>query len=361
MSQFREDTANPSDLNFDLRNPRMPDYLFADEEEAIQHLVDTASLTELVDSITSSGWMDYEPMIVLDRDDQLSLDDVVIEGNRRLAVLRLLANPDLAKRVGQQIPNSMHAASIPASVRIWRVASRAEARDFIGFKHINGAFKWDSFAKAKYAAEWLAEEPDLTAVSRRLGDTHNTVVRLVNGYRVLTQSERQGFDRASIPGRFAFSHLYTGLTRPSIRDYVGLTDTGTLLPENPIPDSHAGNLNQLMVWLYGQGPVAPVIQSQNPDLKRLATVLESSTATAMLATSQDLEVAYETVEDKPARFTSELTALLAQAKTVSSLIGNYDGDPELLEIAATAFKTTRAIHQSMLDEARDANPGLREV
>ena len=361
MSQFREDTSSPSDLNFDLRNPRMPDNLFANEEEAIQHLVDNASLSELIDSITSSGWMNYEPMIVLDRDDVLKVDDVVIEGNRRLAVLRLLSDPALAKRVGQTIPKDIPAGSIPDIVTVWRVKTRAEARGFIGFKHINGAFKWDSFAKAKYAAEWLAEEPDLATVSRRLGDTHNTVVRLVNGYRVLTQSERQGFDRGAISGRFAFSHLYTGLTRPSLREYVGLTDTGTLLPENPIPDSHAAHLHQLMVWLYGQGDTPPVIQSQNPDLKHLASVLENPSAIAMLSSTNDLEVAYETVEDKPARFSAELTALLAQAKTVSSLIGNYDGDPELLEIASTAFKTTRAIQQSMLSEARDVNPGLRDA
>lgn len=353
MSAFTEDTARPADLNFDLRNPRMPDSAFADEEDAIKHLVASASLGELLGSIASSGWMDFEPLIVLNHDRDHGIDDVVVEGNRRLAALRLLADPGLARRVGQRVPATLHADSIPKEVRIWRVESRAEARDFIGFKHINGAFKWDSFAKAKYAADWLAEEPDIDAVSRRLGDAHNTVVRLVNGYRVLVQSERQGFDRSQIPGRFAFSHLYTGLTRPSIRDYVGIEESGSLLPDNPVPDGKAENLQELMIWLYGQGDVQPVIRSQNPDLKRLAKVLENNVAIAMLSRTRELDSAYDIVEDRTARFESELTALLAQAKTVSGLIGNFSGDRELLAIAETAFKTTRSIHQSMVEEVRD--------
>lgn len=355
MPDFDEDRMQPSELRFDLRNPRMPDETFPDEPSTLEYLVENASLDELVDSITSSGWMDYEPMIVLRHDKILNLHNVVIEGNRRLAVLRLLSDPATAKTLRVDIPKEIHASAIPATVRVWLVDDRAEARDFIGFKHINGAFKWDSFAKAKYAAEWLDEEPDVDAVSRRLGDTHNTVVRLVNGYRVLRQSERQGFERERIPGRFSFSHLYTAMTRPTIRDFIGLQESGALLPENPIPDEKASDLNQLMVWLYGQDDTPPAIRSQNPDLKRLASVLQSPAATAMLVARPNLTAAYETVEDKPARFASELSALLDQSKTVASLIGNYDGDIELLEIAASTLKTVRSIHTSMSEESKDAN------
>ena len=355
MPDFEEDHRDPGTLKLDLRNPRMPDQLFTDEADAIEYLEENAALDELIDSITSSGWMDYEPLIVLKHDDVLNLDDVVIEGNRRLAVLRILSNPELAKRLHVDLPKSMHERSIPKTIRVWLVTTRAEARDFIGFKHINGAFKWDSFAKAKYAAEWLDEEPDIDAVSRRLGDTHNTVVRLVNGYRVLRQSERQGFERTRIPGKFSFSHLYTAMTRPTIRDYIGLEESGVLLPENPIPDEKSADLSQLMIWLYGQDDIPAAIRSQNPDLKRLASVLKSPAATAMLVSRPNLVAAFETVEDKPARFASELTALLDQSKTVSSLIGNYDGDVELLEIAASTLKTVRSIHTSMSEESKETN------
>ncbi|MEZ5284996.1 MAG: hypothetical protein R2712_09350 [Vicinamibacterales bacterium] len=33
-----------------------------------------------------------------------------------------------------------------------------QAREFIGFKHINGPHKWDAIAKARFAANWYRKE-----------------------------------------------------------------------------------------------------------------------------------------------------------------------------------------------------------
>lgn len=349
MSPFEEKTAKVEDLHLDLLNPRMPDDQFADEDEAIEYLAQHAALDELVDSIGSSGWFDYEPLIVLAEEN--GVNNIVIEGNRRLAVLRLLRDTALAERVGVKLPTALHEGAVPESVKIWEVQHRRDARDFIGFKHINGAFKWDSFAKAKYAAEWLDEDPDVAAVSRRLGDTHNTVVRLVNGYRLLRQSERQGFDREKLPRRFAFSHLYTAVTRPSARAYLGLDEDTKLLVNDPVPDSHGPKLHQFMLWLYGDERTEPVIKSQNPDLGKLVSVLASDSATRLLEAHPSLATAYEMVEDKPARFASEMAKLLDQSKIVSSLLGSYDGDSSVMDMAETLKRTVKGIVNVMSVEA----------
>ena len=142
--------------------------------------------------------------------------------------------------------------ALPRTVRIRRVRSRSDARDYIGFKHINGAFKWDALAKAKYAAEWFHDGYDIKQISRRLGDRHNTVVRLVNGWSVLRQSLSQGFDLKKTTKRgFAFSHLYTVLARPNVRRFLGLRhdDISAVLDRNPIPQDRLGRLRQLMSWL----------------------------------------------------------------------------------------------------------------
>lgn len=326
----------------DHRNPRIPDQAFARQDDVLEYLVGFGALEELVQSISLSGWIDVEPLIVL-RD-----TNEVIEGNRRLAALRLIEDPDLAKRFGIKVPAPLHEKAQPDKVRAWLVDDRKQARDFIGFKHINGPFKWDSFAKAKYAAEWLQDDPDVLAVAKRLGDTHRTVARLVNGYRVLRQAEKLGFDRTNIRGRFAFSHLYTALTRPAYRGFLGLEDSTELLPENPIDGDHHGDLMQLMLWLYGQDDVAPAIRSQNPDLKRLADILPNKTAVAMLLHEPDLNAAHAVVEDKSQLFADAIFALNTAASRAAALIGNYDGDDEDLEqIVATIMRTVRAIQGSM--------------
>jgi hypothetical protein len=336
-------------LVLDQENPRMPDARFANEAEALEYLAEIGGLDELVLSIANSGWLDFEPLIVLRPTNE------VIEGNRRLAALKLLQNPALSKTLGVVVPAGLAPSTIPHQVRAWLVDDRREARDFIGFKHINGPFKWDSFAKAKFAAKWLDDDPDVDGVARRLGDTHRTVARLVNGYRVLLQAERLGFDREHIPSkRFAFSHLYTALTRPSYRGYLGLPETLDLLTENPVDERHHEALSRLMVWLFGQDSTPPVIRSQNPDLKRLGEVLSNKTAVAMLTADPRLDRAYNVVEDKSAVFAEALFSLSASATQALTHVSGYPGgDRELEEIAEGISKDCRTILLSMRTQTQE--------
>ena len=73
--------------------------------------------------------------------------DAVPEGNRRLAALRILSNETLRERLRIDLPFEPNSKALPESVRARRAGSRSEARDFIGFKHVNGTFKWDALAR----------------------------------------------------------------------------------------------------------------------------------------------------------------------------------------------------------------------
>ena len=96
-----------------------------------------------------------------------------------------------------------------------------DARELIGFKHINGPQTWDSYAKARYAARWLDEERikadealSLTNIAARMGDKHATLYRIVSGLYVLEQAEDNGLfavEDRNVRG-FSFSHFYTALT-----------------------------------------------------------------------------------------------------------------------------------------------------
>ena len=73
-------------LTFDPKNPRFtPDKNPGSNADAavIAHMVKSADVAELVDSISASGYIDIEPLIVIGEGDAL----VVLEGNRRLAAL----------------------------------------------------------------------------------------------------------------------------------------------------------------------------------------------------------------------------------------------------------------------------------
>lgn len=337
-----DEFENPADLHLDLKNPRVTDGAFENEDEMIEYLFDYADVDELIQSILNSGWLDYEPLIVT--------DNIVLEGNRRLAALRILSNEALRKRLRIDLPFEPNPDSLPETVRVRRVESRSKARDFIGFKHINGAFKWDALAKAKYAADWLADDGDIRKVSRRLGDSHNTVVRLVNGWRVLLQSYDVGFDRnATTKKSFPFSHLYTAVARPNVRRYLQLPEgySSQVLPMNSVPAEKIGNLRCLMSWLYGQKDEPAVVVRQNPNLNQLVEVLGNDKALAMLEATRNLKDAYGEVEDKALRFSRSLMLSIRRTEDTLGLVANYDGSTDLMSAGDNLRRTVLSLHGAM--------------
>jgi hypothetical protein len=223
-------------------------------------------------------------------------------------------------------------------VRVLWVRSRDEARGFIGFKHINGPFKWDALAKAQYAAEWLHDGGDIETISRTLGDNHSTVRRLVNGWFALKQARALGFDLEQITRKpFAFSHLYTALTRPDVRKFIGLgsEDLSAEPGEDPVSADNRDRLLILMSWLYGQEDKgqSTLIRSQNPNLNQLIRVLGNQEATLMLMTTRNLETAHERVEPQSKRFDEALVRTATNCEDAAKYVSAYQGDPTLLQVA----------------------------
>ncbi len=336
--------VSPGDLKLDLTNPRIPDATFRSEDETLRYLYSQADLGELIQSIGNSGWLDFEPLIV----EEGTL--VVIEGNRRLAALRILADPSLQQQLKVTLPDNLHERAIPDVILVNFVESRKQARDFIGFKHVNGAFKWDSYAKARFAYAWLKDDDDIEEVSRRLGDGHNTISRLVNGVVVLEQAESARlFDKEQRTKKsFYFSHLYTALSTATVRKFLGLPENdNTVLSSDPVPTDRKPNLRNLLSWLYGQGDEPSVIRSQNPDLGKLVSILANERATTVLATTGDLNRAFDLVEDRARAFEKSFYRLLAASEEVSGMIGRYDAKSELLDDAETILRAVDSVVQAM--------------
>src|ERR1039458_2929896 len=92
-----------------------------------------ADLSEVVQSIAANGYIDIEPLI----GQRVGNKWKVLEGNRRLAAIRILQNPVLAKGTGVAVPEiSAKNAATLKEVSVYAVSSKEEAREYIGFKHI---------------------------------------------------------------------------------------------------------------------------------------------------------------------------------------------------------------------------------
>lgn len=340
-------------LRFDPLNPRYSSdrgLPYDNDAQIVTFLYESSDLGELLQSISTSGYVDIEPLVVMGHQKDL----IVLEGNRRLPALRLLTDPALASSCGITPPPVTPGKEATfRTVSVYRVEHRNDARDFIGFKHINGAHRWDSIAKARYAASWLNEERrkgddglTLREIARRMGDRHSTLQRMVSGFYALQQAEEHGIfnieDREE-GKKFFFSHIYTALTRPGYRQYLGLQDEPrSAEPQtNPIDSDHLPHLKQVLLWLFGceSDHIPAVVRSQNPHVRQLGEVLEHPKARTIMLESGDLARAFAEVDSPQKQFERRLVETHGASEECLKKVSAYVGDDiTLLEIAKETHK-----------------------
>jgi hypothetical protein len=343
-------------LAFDDTNPRYtPDKRPPDGGDAtiIEYLDRTADLGELVQSIAASGYIDIEPLIVIGRGEKL----VVLEGNRRLAALKVLTSPELAAEANISVPDlSKDRRAKLREVTAFKVNSEDDARDLIGFKHINGPQGWDAYAKALYAARWLDEQADrgadaltLSDIAARMGDKHDTLYRIVSAAYVLQQAESLDLFRVEDRAKrnFSFSHLYTALTYNEYREFIGLprADRSANPLRNPVQPEYYDNLRTLLRWLYGSRAegVQPVIKTQAPDLSLLKRVLGHALARRVMLERNDLSQALELTVEASDRFEKALVDAQAALRIATAELSNVEPDKVLREIASDVLRRAEFI------------------
>lgn len=358
-------------LRLDRGNPRLVgDGVSASDEWIIARLYRSAELDELLQSFSENGYLDVEPLVVLPDSDGEKL--TVLEGNRRLATLRLLREPELVKRIAAKQKLRVAVPEVGKNLRatfdevsVYPVASRERARAFIGFKHINGPAKWDAYAKARFAAEWYQSGRDegigLGEIARAIGDRHDTVKRMVAGIYVLEQARTERlFDMEDRYSRkFNFSHLYTALARSQYMDYLGLEAAWSRYdPDlNPVPTDGLPRLKQVLVWIYGSkaDDMEPVVRKQNPDIKRLGEVLANAEARHVLEQGRSLDDAHASTESADRRFTASLLRARDELRDAAGAMRAYDGrDHSLLDIAEDVKETADLVYTRMAKKQREA-------
>ncbi|WP_197465161.1 hypothetical protein PJ900_03015 (plasmid) [Tistrella mobilis] len=355
-------------LKLDRENPRLVGIgARTTDESIIAQLFRGEELGELLQSISANGYLDIEPLIVcLDPADQKF---TVLEGNRRLAAIRLFREPTLAdaifrhERLKISVPEiDENIKSSLEEVSVYRVQDREDARSFIGFKHINGAAKWESYAKAKFAAEWYKSGTvSLEDISEKIGDRHDTIKRMVAAIYVLEQAERRGIfslaDRKST--KFNFSHLYTALSRSTYMSYLGLeTAWSRYNPQpNPVSVEKEDKLREVLVWIYGskEDDREPVVQSQNPDIKNLGEALNSAEGLHILRAGGTLAEAHASTRPVDETLSASLIRARSVLREAANSLRGYDGrDQSLLNIAADVSETAQVIYDRMKKKFRDA-------
>ena len=117
-----------------------------------------------------------------------------------------------------------------------------------------------------------------------------------------------------------------------------------------MPENKKEELRLLFLWLYGskRQDTQPVIRSQNPDLRRLDSVVANREATAALKAGTELSYAFEISRPAPNVFEEALHAAkrdLEKARGLSST--GYDGSTQLLTIAYDVWDLAEDLYSEM--------------
>lgn len=354
-------------LKLDWKNPRLAEFKLSrttSPNEIYELLWDEMALDEIVISITAHGFFETEPLLAVVEDGQ----HVVIEGNRRLASVKIILDPSLVRdKLPQNILDKI-TRELQDSLRMLPVLvlpSRQEAWRFIGFKHINGAAKWNSFAKAIYIAN-VHHEYGITLgdIAYQVGDTHNTVQKLYQGLMVIEQAERwKVFDRTDImKRRLYFSHLYTALQYDGFRKYLDISQDD-IEKKEPVSANKKEEAGEVLTWLYGSKKrgIEPAIKTQNPDLRNLDKVLTNTEAIFALRSGYSLEQAYELSLPSSTVFQENLlSAKRYLQKAWANVTTGYDGDYEMLKSSSSLANLADKLYNAM-DEMYNKKAGkIRE-
>lgn len=341
------------ELRLDARNPRIQrtgERL--SQDEILNILWREYSVDEVAWSIARNGYFPHEALFAAEEDGAL----VVIEGNRRLAAVRLLREPDLRERMkATDLPSvSPEEVALLDTLPVIR-RRRDEVWQYVGFKHVNGPQAWGSFAKAEYIA-WVRNDvgKDLADIAETIGDRHRTVARLYRAYMALVQARAAGVydvDKQRSRKRFAFSHLYTGLDYRGIQDFTGIAD---LEPptERPIPTRKMKQFGELCVWLWGDKSrdIKPEIKTQNPHLRQLDEALQSKGGLTALRVGLGLSVAYDVHRGDTALFREGLVeARQALQKARGKVLTGFVGEADQLEEIGQIVTLSEALHDDMQD------------
>ena len=160
-------------LLLDPRNTRIPTAHQTDDQRALLHELAThEDVASLAKSIARVGLFPHERMVVM----RQGRSYLVLEGNRRLAAIKFLLNPELAQTDAQvrryrQLARTTDFASLTA-VDVVIVNNRLEAARIIAALHTkNPKRRWEAVQQAQFYREMVDGGLTPTEVAQELGVT----------------------------------------------------------------------------------------------------------------------------------------------------------------------------------------------
>jgi hypothetical protein len=292
-----------NDLYLDPTNPRLGRNLATadlSQEKVIDAMKDW-TLDELAVSFLESGFWPQEALIVVKEELYGEKRHVVVEGNRRLAALKLLQQACKGELQSKKWTEIIDDKKLPAdffdSIPFIEVSDRKSVSAYLGFRHVTGIKEWNPAEKAQYISKLIDAGLSYDDVRRKIGSKTPTVRQNYIAYNLLRQMEQE--ERIAIDKvEEKFSVLYLSLRTRGVQEYLHINIQAT--PDQavkPVPQEHTDSLVNFALWLFGNEKRPPLF-TDSRYVDQFGQILEKKEAVDYLERSDDprWEMAYRKAE-----------------------------------------------------------------
>ncbi len=349
----RSEAIKVSDLVFDDENPRFPKEIASGpSDQLLERFIRDERLQEIVDSIGNHGFFPGEPLLVIEIDKSSSNQNQtykVVEGNRRLAALKLLTKELPPPEGRSSIERSVDSAKYrPESVPCLIFDDDKEVLRYLGFRHITGIKAWGALQKARYVERlWgayskLPVEVGLKALAKEIGSRSDYVGQMLTSLAMYDAAEKEAFYGLQLsPQDIEFSVLSTALSYSNIVEFLGLQSRSDI----SVSGLNAVNAKDLFDWLFvsknGQKPVV----NESRELRRLAAIVVSPDAVEELKNSRELNTSFELSKGPEVALTDALRAAGNRLRSALELVSKtqiYDDSHH--KFSEQILKTSKSIN-----------------
>ena len=352
-------------LKFDAKNPRLPVRLqgVTDESKVIDYMVKYGNIVELMLSIAETGYSDAEPLLVVDDSNG---NYTVVEGNRRLAALKLLKHPELTKVRIQSIKDViLNANYTPEQIPCILYSKREDVLDYLGYRHITGVKDWGALEKARYLDQLYRihitnTPPDkiYSKLAKMIGSRSNYVSRLHTALKLYEKANDNAYYGADIKEEdISFSWLTTAVGYNGITKFIGLSSLDASLK-----NLNEENYKKIFTWMFFPGKTVIKDSRQISDLSRIT---ESSAALERLENGSSIDEALLYTSAPSEAFIEMLKKAKQQLKQAKEAIEQLSEEPSeakgLLEDIDKLLRTICGALKENFNKSENSSKLLQQI
>lgn len=355
MANAEVEIIETSKIDFDPENPRFYRLNDAHSVEAvIEEMLDDENVQDLMLSIGQKGYFPGEPLLVIPNGERY----IVVEGNRRLAAVKLLNGEVVAptrRKNGVKAIQDEVAVEPPTTLPCLIYENRRDVLRYLGYRHITGIKEWDSLSKAKYLAQ-LREEfyPELPQVqqmkvlAKDIGSRSDYVAQLLTALALYTRAENAKFFNLPIEAKdVEFSYITTALNYKNITNWLGLEGRDDL----SMPALSEENLKKAFSWMFAKDQKGQTIIGESRNLDSIAAVVASSDALTVLDETGRLSEAFLYTDGPQSALENALDIAIKQVSVVWGMLPKTNPiTKNHLDISEKLFEDVRSIRSFLRDK-----------